>query len=63
MIYPTLIAKPTDKSGSTWTVTDREGGVWIPSIEADADIAAATYPRLRAMEICTDSPMRGLWLS
>lgn len=43
------------------TVRDPDGGVWWPSEEAAAEIAASDDPGATAIRMCTTEPMRGEW--
>lgn len=45
----------------TLCVEDPAGGVWWPSDEAAAAIAAADDPQAEALRICDAQPMRGDW--
>lgn len=44
-----------------WVVDDEDGGRWVPSHEAQTEIEAADDPQATAVQICTESPMRGSW--
>lgn len=46
-----------------WSVMDPDGSRWWPNDEASAEIEAAEDPAAKAIEICTNSPMRGEWHS
>jgi hypothetical protein len=48
------------RSGA-WTVSDPNGGVWVPTEEAQAEITAAHDPETAAVMMCTESPMQGVW--
>lgn len=47
----------------SWLVEDWAGGVWRPSLEADAEIEASEDPAATALRICREQPMRGEWHS
>lgn len=45
------------------SVDDAEGGSWLPSADAVAEIEAADDPAACAVRICHSEPMRGEWRS
>lgn len=51
----------TDTIDNIVTVIDSEGGRWIPSKEAQAEIKASPNPEAAAIRICAEEPMRGVW--
>lgn len=51
----------TSMSHGVRTVADPDGGVWVPSDEAQSEIQAAGDPDSAAMEMCSTQPMRGSW--
>ena len=51
----------TERMDDHLVVVDTEGGVWLPSKDAAAEIEAAEDPAQAAIEMCQAAPMRGVW--
>ena len=52
----------TVKLSGVICVRDDDGiSLWTPNAEATIEIIASCDPEAKAVEICTDQPMRGRW--
>ena len=57
----TVLQLTAEETDGMLCVVDAEGGVWWPSDEAGAEIAASADPADCAIRMCHQSPMRGRW--